>query len=70
VKELLGPAADEQTIPISDKRALVAQAQWLLANPVRANELGALNRSRAEAEFSLARMVGRFEDLYRPAKRD
>ena len=70
VVELLGPGADEQTIPIGDKRALVARARSLLANPSRANELGAQNRSRAEAEFSLDRMIARFEDLYRPGTRD
>jgi glycosyltransferase involved in cell wall biosynthesis len=51
-------------VPPGDDRALVRAIQRYLRNPAMARQFGQAARQRAEAEFSRAAMVRRFEDFY------
>lgn len=64
VEELLGTAADGQIVDFGDQRQLVEAIHRLAADPHRREQLGTSNRARAEAEFSMAAMVRRYEELY------
>ena len=57
----------EQTglvVPPNDPHALAEAINRLLADPARRKALGAAARQRAQAEFSVERMIDRVEDLY------
>jgi glycosyltransferase involved in cell wall biosynthesis len=64
VEELLGPAADGQSVPLSEFDRLPAMIAELLSKPERAAQLGRQNQQRAEEEFSLSAMVERYSTLY------
>ena len=64
VAELLGPDADAQTVAHGDTTAFAAKVVGIMTDPALAGALGAKNRLRAEAEFSLERMVSAYEDLW------
>ena len=51
-------------VPPRDSAALAAAILRLLTQPELARSYGAAGRERVEAEFSIARMVGRYADLY------
>jgi glycosyltransferase involved in cell wall biosynthesis len=64
VVELLGAAADSQTVPIGD-----ASGAWKLIcqfsqSPQIASDLARKNQSRAETTFSLAAMTAEYDRLY------
>lgn len=64
VAEVLGPLADDQTAPVGNAQLLVRKAIAILQNSEFARQLGLRNRLRVDAEFSLQRMVQRYEDLF------
>jgi glycosyltransferase involved in cell wall biosynthesis len=64
VRELLGPVADEQTVPYGDSGAFAERVVKLMEDRRRAAELGAENRRLAEQKFSIGRMVTAYEQLW------
>jgi starch synthase (maltosyl-transferring) len=64
VAELLGPDADAQTVAHGDTPGYSSKVVGIMTDPALAGALGAKNRLRAEAEFSLERMVSAYEDLW------
>lgn len=64
VGELLGPAADEQVAPRDDAAGFVRNVVRIASDAALAERLGGENRARAATEFSLSRMVARYEQLY------
>jgi len=64
VIELLGERATEQSVSVEQRAGLVTRWSRLLQQPEEARELGAANRRRAVEEFSVQRMVQRYDDLY------
>jgi glycosyltransferase involved in cell wall biosynthesis len=64
VAEVLGPLADDQTAPVGNAQLLVRKAIAILQNTEFARQLGLRNRLRVVEEFSLQRMVHRYEDLF------
>jgi glycosyltransferase involved in cell wall biosynthesis len=64
VRELLGPAAEEQMVRYGDSAALAERIVRLLEDRTRAAELGGENRGRAEQRFSIAAMVGAYQGLW------
>ncbi len=64
VRELLGPAADDQTVQYGDSRAFAEKVVTLMENSRRAAEIASQNRRRSEQKFSLARMVTAYEQLW------
>jgi glycosyltransferase involved in cell wall biosynthesis len=64
VGELLGPLADAQSVRYGDTKALVEKVVGFMRNRQQAARIGAENRRRAEAEFSISRMVHAYEDLW------
>ncbi len=65
VEELLGPAAEDQSVPQSDAEAFTAKVIAILSDPALAARLGTENRSRAQSCFSLESMTTAYERLYR-----
>jgi glycosyltransferase involved in cell wall biosynthesis len=65
VRELLGDAADAQTVRFGRSQQLAARLIGLMADRARSAELGAKNRRRVEAHFGVERMVGAHQDLWR-----
>jgi len=51
-------------VPSRDSPALARATLDLLGDPVRASALGAAGRRRVEQEFTLSRMVARYEQVY------
>lgn len=68
VRELLGPLADQQTIPFGDGQALTDAIVRIAEQPGLASELGQANRQRAADQFSLDRMIGAYAELYQKAR--
>lgn len=66
-RELLPPGQAELAVPRGEPARYVAALRMLAAEAERRAALGAANRARAEAEFSIARMVERWERIYRQA---
>ena len=64
VRELLGPAADDQTVRYGDSRAFAEKVVTLMEDSRRAAEIAGQNRRRCEHKFSLARMVTAYEQLW------
>lgn len=64
VAEVLGPLAEDQTAPVGNAQLLLKKAIAILQNSEFAHQLGLRNRLRVDAEFSLQRMVQRYEDLF------
>ncbi|NLY01827.1 MAG: glycosyltransferase [Rhodopirellula sp.] len=64
VRELLGPNAQEQTVPFGDSRALEERVSAILSDASLAKQLGRVNRTRAAEEFTLARVVSAYQDLW------
>ncbi len=70
IPELLRDGCEARLVPPGDPAALAAAIEELLADPVRAAELGAAARKRAESEFPLARSTQRFEALFESLLRE
>lgn len=51
-------------VPPGDPERLAESVLWLLRNSDEATRMGKAGRARVEAEFSLSRMVERFQTLY------
>lgn len=63
--ELVAEAEGGGLFTPGDVQALAARIAAYVADPALRSRDGALSRARAEREFSLQRMVTRYEDLYR-----
>jgi L-malate glycosyltransferase len=68
VMELLGPLADQQTIPLGDGQALTDAIVRIAEQPGLASKLGQANRQRAADQFSLDRMIQAYAELYQQAR--
>jgi len=64
VREVIGEDGVEQIVSRDDAAQFVARAVALASDPVRAAALGAANRERVAAEFSIPRMIAEYEALY------
>jgi len=64
VRELLGPAADEQTVPYGDSAQLAERIVRLVCDAESADDLGRRNRQRAEAEFTFDRVVRAYGEFW------
>ena len=66
VVELLGEeAAKAQTCDFGDSAEFLARIRPLLVDPALRQRLGAANKKRVEADFSIETMVRRYEDKWR-----
>ncbi len=64
VPEVARDGDEALLVPPEDAEALAAACLSLLAEPARARRLGAAGRERAARQFSLTRMIRRYEELY------
>lgn len=64
VRELLGPAADDQTVQYGDSEAFAERIVAFIEDGRKAAEVGAENRRRAEQSFSLTGMVTAYQQLW------
>jgi L-malate glycosyltransferase len=64
IAELLPPSQRRLAVPRAEPGTYVRELQRLAGDPALRVALGRENRARAEAEFSLARMVERWHRLY------
>jgi glycosyltransferase involved in cell wall biosynthesis len=64
VVELLGDGAEKQTVTYGNSQLLVERLVAIMSNPGLAAQLANENRIRAANEFTLARMVARYETLW------
>jgi len=64
VRELLGPAADQQTVRYGNSTGLADRIVDLMSDERLREDLGQQNRQRVEAEFTFDRVVGAYEDLW------
>ena len=62
--EQLGDGATRQSCPADDAAGFAERIIRLAQDDALAAELGAQNRARAAAQFSLGAMVSRYEALY------
>ncbi len=65
VREVLGDAADAQSVGFGSTQQFAARLIDLMSNRARSAELGAKNRRRVEAHFGVERMVAAHQDLWR-----
>jgi len=64
IPELVVPSETGLLVEPGDATGLSEAMAGVLADPERSREMGEAGRRRAEDEFSLGRMVGRYEELY------
>jgi glycosyltransferase involved in cell wall biosynthesis len=64
VEELLGPDAPPQTASFGDTAGWAGKLRHLLCDASLRRRLGDRNRARASAEFSVGRMVDRYQSLW------
>lgn len=64
VVQALGPLAPQQTAPAGMPQVLSEKIVRILSDPALADQLGASNRQRVVAHFSLSAMVRQYETLY------
>lgn len=64
VTEVLGDLADQQSVAIDDADGFCEKVVTLAQNRQLASDLGRQNRIRVKSEFSLEKMVVRYEQLY------
>ena len=62
--EAIEPSETGLLVPRCDVAATAAALSTLIDNPERARRMGAAGRRRCEEEFTLERMITRFEELY------
>ena len=65
VRELLGPLADGQVVPLGDIQAFADRIIRLVRGPRAAAEIGAANRRRVAESFTLEAMVEAYQSLWR-----
>lgn len=64
VVELLGSVAEPQIAPIDDAKGFSDKVIRLAGDPALREQLAAANHARALAEFTVEKMVARYEELY------
>ncbi len=64
VVELLGPAAEAQTVAAGDSKSFADKVVAILDDAHLATRLGDQNRLRAQQQFSLESMAAAYRDLY------
>ena len=64
LEELLGPAAQEQSVAYGDWEAFSSIVVRLMGDSALAEKLGSANRRRAIEEFSLPRMVDAYQSVW------
>lgn len=64
VREVLGAAAEDQSVPADDMAAWSELVCRLANDPTRCQQLGATNQLRCREEFSWERMIERYQRLY------
>jgi glycosyltransferase involved in cell wall biosynthesis len=64
VRELFGPAEEEQIVPYADSQAFTDKLVRIINNRELAAEIGGRNRRRAEEHFAISRMVAAYERLW------
>jgi glycosyltransferase involved in cell wall biosynthesis len=64
VRELLGPAAAQQTVCYGDTQGLIDKVVSFMRDPAVAAAVGDENRRWAERNFAISRMVAAYEDLW------
>jgi glycosyltransferase involved in cell wall biosynthesis len=64
VSELLGSAAIDQTVPAADMGKLGLRIPQIIQNPQLATKLGQANQRRVLEEFSLQRMVNKYQQVF------
>jgi len=64
VRELLGPSAELQTVPFGDTEEIVSKVVAIAESKTARATLGQENALRAAGEFSIDRMVRRYQVLY------
>jgi glycosyltransferase involved in cell wall biosynthesis len=64
VGELLGPAAEAQTVPVDDPEGFTDKVVAIVSNAQLAARLGDENQMRAQQRFSLESMAAAYRDLY------
>jgi glycosyltransferase involved in cell wall biosynthesis len=64
VRELLGPAASQQTVRYGDTPALIKKLASLILEPEMAQAIGEENRRRVEQNFAISSMVSAYQDLW------
>ncbi len=64
VVQVLGPLAAHQTAPVDDAQVLSDKIVAILQNAQLAAQLGADNRARVAAQFSLKSMLDQYKSLY------
>ena len=64
VVELLGPAANDQTVAWRDTETFVQKLVALARDRVRCEQLGRANQIRAREKFAIGRMVADYAQLY------
>ena len=64
-RELVLPGVTGYLVPVGDRAAFAKYTDRLLNDPVLAARYGAAARERVQKEFSVAKMVARYTDLYR-----
>jgi glycosyltransferase involved in cell wall biosynthesis len=69
VAQILGEENQQQLAAPGDYRELSKLIAKILLNTNLAQDLGASNRSRVQAQFSLSSMTGRYENLYQSLAR-
>ena len=70
VVEVLGPLADQQTVPVESPQLIADKVVRILTAPSLALELGAANRRRVAQQYSLQAMVEQYAALYSEVSRD
>ena len=63
-REILGAPQQEFVLPLGDRAGYAARLRELASSPELRARLGGANRERAVAEYSLARMVRNYLDLF------
>jgi glycosyltransferase involved in cell wall biosynthesis len=64
VEEVLGPLATGQMVPFGDDAAFIDSVCKIVVDSTQRAKLGAENRTRIRAEFSLRAMISKYEELY------
>ena len=64
VQEVLGPLATGQAVPFGDDKAFIDAVCKIIVDAAQHAKLGAENRARIQAAFSLRAMISKYEELY------
>jgi glycosyltransferase involved in cell wall biosynthesis len=64
VRELLGPAASQQTVPYGDTQGFIVKVVSFVLDDALADAVGQENRRRAEENFAISRTVAAYQELW------